>query len=596
MKSRQWPFVFFLSTLFAGTACPLSPVYAATVMPDGPLNQDARLQRPLTLNAIGVSLEDVLAQVSNTGPRLTCYKSIGIQKLQVHLQQRPEYVLMRALATLTGGKWKIREDNQGYILEPSPIMLRDRDRWWQAFLDERKAALAAHADFLKSELRKTPQERPVTEENAPPGSPTANASRSLFNSLPEALLSRIADNMDDSSFYSANTSHRVTDNEGTTMIAVNQLPDSIQKGFAQQGFPLAASSSALMQIINIGSLVSAQVMNQDGTPLSASHTLDIPGSPALELLKLEQDELPEMVRKMGSAASANLKLLAAFQQKTVWKNDPPKREPDHQWPRPRRAEVLQRLAEKANIDFVADYYSRPGIPLSAIPRAETLEEPLQNPTQDPLQRPLLEEALNIRAVEQDMSWKHQDGLYLFRNNRWYRDDLLEVPPLLAKRSLARRVPQPEKQANYSIQIIRRTIKDQLDSDAEFATNLTRWQIANGLKWLASEDKMDKPAQALQAGSSPFSIFPFYWEAEQVMQEYNVARFYGSLGADAQNALLEKRMPLSELTNAQRNQALYLNPILQSFGVPPLKDVLLGLAPAGIMKQKIGLVFSAPVSQ
>ena len=579
MQTGRRTFLFFLFVLLTGTTCLFTGAGASAAIPDEPFSKDPRLQRLVTLHAIGVSLEDLLAQVSKSGPGLTCYRTLGSQKLQVHLQQRPVHMLMSALASLLEGKWKAREDKQGYILEPSETMARDRDRWWQAFLDERKAALAAQSAFMRSKMRKTPQERPVDVGNAAPGSITPDTARSLFNSLPDDQLSRIAGNIDDSPFFTVDNPYMAGDNEGSTMIAFNQLPDATRQMLTQQTPSLTnASSSTWMQIINIGSLVSAQVMNQDGTSLSGSYVLNISDSPVLDLLKLEQNQLPEKVRKMNGEASANLKLLVSYQEKTVWKNDPANREPAHQFPPPRRAEVLQWLAEKANIEFVADYYSKPGVPLFPPQWAQTPQQPLQ-------------EELNIRAVEQDMSWKAQDGLYLFRNNRWYRDDLLEVPPFLAKRWITRRVRASEKPGDTAVNVVRNTVKGQLDADTEFATNLSRWQMANGLKWLALEDALEKPDSNRQPSGSPFRIFPFYGDAQHIMQEYNIARFYGSLPPDAQDALLEKRLPFSELTPAQREQVIHLNPILQSFAGPPLKDVKLGLAPVGLFQQKIGLVFS-----
>ena len=106
--------------------------------------------------------------------------------------------------------------------------------------------------------------------------------------------------------------------------------------------------------------------------------------------------------------------MAVYQEQHVWLNDPPQSKPDPQQ-RPRRPEVLNWLADKGGVEFVADYYSVAGQPLSDADKTKNLTRPLKR-------------ELDYRAAQEDMSWKQRtDGLYLFRDNRWYRDDRLEVP-------------------------------------------------------------------------------------------------------------------------------------------------------------------------
>lgn len=106
-----------------------------------------------------------------------------------------------------------------------------------------------------------------------------------------------------------------------------------------------------------------------------------------------------------------------------------------------------------------------------------------------VKRPLATE-LDGMASKRDVSWrKDADGVVLIRNNRWYRDDDLEVPQPLLRRWFAtllqsRRqymatqeavpvVPQsPEERAA--------AVRQMWDWTTEVFSTLTPWQMRNGL--------------------------------------------------------------------------------------------------------------------
>ena len=137
-----------------------------------------------------------------------------------------------------------------------------------------------------------------------------------------------------------------------------------------------------------------------------------------------QKEMIYQVYGMGDAAPLAWKQLADYQRGRVWPNTLPKLPPDYGHPFQigiSRAAQTDWLGERGGMEYVCDYYSKGG---STMPPEQRKQ---------PLRRPLAAE-LDELAAKRDISWKRTaDGLVLIRNNRWYRDDDLEVPQPLLRR-------------------------------------------------------------------------------------------------------------------------------------------------------------------
>jgi hypothetical protein len=190
----------------------------------------------------------------------------------------------------------------------------------------------------------------------------------------------------------------------------------------------------------------------------------------------------------------------------------------------------------------------------------------------------LKEELDYRALEQDMSWKKRpDSIYLFRNNRWYRDDYLEVPAPLLRRWLARQDPagsgkKPDTAGTPTAQI--RRLKEQMDREAEIVRALTPWQIANGLTHYVQEEG----SRPFDPSKPAYTWRPFQMVADSILSKYNTILFYASLNSAQRTALFEGRLPFGVLTPAQQQQAMYILPELQAFaGSPTSAPILLGVA-------------------
>lgn len=594
-----WSLVFWAFSPSSGSAqppaaAPPAPPSTSVLVTDERLANDARLQRKVTLDETGIPLEELLQRFSGAGLTLSCGRSCQEQKLHLRLKERPLRTLMEALAELLPGEWKPIEG--GYRLDMDLKAVARRERWWRLFLSEQERAFAAQRAFVLQKMRATPtlqapyndleQKRrdPAAFEEARKQRAAAGAQMfagdTFFHQLPANLQERIANQILSAPFYSAGMA--VTSgksDEGTVVIPVTDLPPSAQALARERGSSFLAKSgsqvpweNAFLRFSNNGYAVSPSVVLPNGTYTDLMLGLSVDYAPDAFALTLDQDRLADEVDRLGRAAPLPWRQLAAYQKSRVWENDRPA---DFQKTpaKPRNSETLRLLADRSGIEFVADYYSLPS-------RLMTPEEQDRGPLKQPLK-----DEMDLRAAAQDTSWKQQtNNLYLFRSNRWYRDDYLEVPDALLKRWLAQRTPLRPMNGGGAFAAAgdrsaasgaRERIKKQMDWEAEAVTALTPWQVANGLRWFVPEERHETTED-----KRPRRAFcPFVFEAQRLVRQYQTARFYASLSPAARAALIENRLPLGSLSMAQRQQAMYLRPVLALLAEGKKPDsLLLGLQP------------------
>lgn len=571
----------FLPSLSAARR-PVSPV-SVVPAPDEPLAKDAPLQRTITLDETGVSLEELLRKVSSKTVVLSCARVCAPQKVQVRLKQRPLYALMESLAELLPGSWKRLKDGSGYRLEIDQKTLARRERWWRLFLREREKAKAAQIAYMLAEMRTPPEKRRLTS-NSPQSSKMATLAREVFYSLPASLQELIARQLNDVPFYTTGIMLFTSDDEeGAILVRLSDLPASAQEIVREQnpGLP----SDALMRFANGGFILRADILGTEGQRIGMSLKLDVPFAPnALSLLS-NHAMLVEEVRRLGRDAPEAWKQLAAYEESRVWDNTLPENGRRPLQP-PRRVAILQWLGEKADMEFVADYYSLPCTPVPMSPEQRAR----------PLTRPL-EAELNHRAAELDMSWKRRsDDIYLFRNNRWYRDDYLEVPAPLLKRWFSMHSRDKGSQGPLSLRA-NVPMRNLMDWSAEVVTTLTPWQIANGLRWAVREERFlvqntQKPL--VNPVSSKLTELPFSWmfDSDYILRSYSTVRFYASLSAPARASLLENHLPFTALNPIQQKQALLCLPTLRAL-LEAKKPILLGLTLKQTIGSKVRLVCVTP---
>jgi hypothetical protein len=543
------------TSLFA--AADASTESAAPVTPVA-LEADARLASIVSVHESGVSLAGIFRSLSRADLELSCDRSCAEQKVQVHLRARPLRSVMAAVAEWLPGEWVPDEKRNGYRLRMAADAVAHRERWWQLYLAERDRALdQLRADVLRS-LRAAPLP-PARNPNQQLQS-EQYAETLFYRSLPGTLQEQIAQNLIPLASYRLppiSVGFAYVD-EGATRVPVAALPPVVREQLATQHRLFitlqggdAAWARAVVRFSNVGTSVVPSIVMPNGEWSGVPWIRGVRSGTATAVLSLDHARLASEVRRLGARSPVAWRELAAFQQRRVWTNDLPPGIGASLLPT-RRVEVLRWLSEQAKVDFVADYYSLPSIPME---RGARERKP----------SPTLPVELNRFAAEQDCSWRRQpDGIYLVRHNRWYRNDRLEVPERMLGRLLALAGQQsrpggqvpPSAAGNPAIAVYR-----QLEWEAAASTSLTPWQIGNGLAWHAVE-----AAPAPASGQSGYerrypygTYYPFILDAERVLRQTKLLRFYSSLRPDDRLRLPGNRLPFETLSATQQEMALELLP-------------------------------------
>ena len=563
---------------------PPSPAQVKPAAP--PLEDDTRLNAVVDVQAVGITLPNLLKQVAPTSLTLKTDSLCAEQKIQLSLHKRPLRTLMQSLATLLPGTWEPLADKSGYILRMSPVAAHRRDKWWALFLQEREQQLAALRAAVLEAMRTPPHHRKPDDpnpEHSDPGIEAQIASqKGFFNALSPGLQESIANNLNEMDLIGGGLGFC---EEEAVQVPFNDLSPAAQEGLRNDPDTRFFTSrhdvnwnDVMVRFNNTGGGVMSSIALPGGLA-SSTPLVSTPFEKSLTLL-LDHRQLADVARRLERAAPATWKPLLdtwrqflTYQNSRVWPNaapqHPPRSSPPH------RADVLRRLGEENNIEYVADYYSTPGYPLSAKPVASTTAAP-----KEPLPTPTLEAELDDAAALLDISWKKQAvGIYLFRNNRWYRDDLLEIPDALAKRWTAQWAkPGTERRRGWKTAMTPDDVRAQMDWEADVVSNLTLWQIGSGLQWLADENCLADIAKhpPVYTSFDPRNPFPFMMQTARILGEYHTTSFYAGLGREQRDALIAGRLPFAALTAPQQQQALKLAPRLRSLLTDNAAPVLLGL--------------------
>ena len=567
-------------------AASASPSDKATEHIPADLSKDARLDRRLTLHEVGTPFNALLKKISNSELALTVETDSAERKLHINLKERSIRQLMQSLADLFPGDWYAAQEGKGYRFEMNLKAARRRQRWWGLFLGEREKALDAMRAAVLHAMRTPPQPpaKLVTDHAHEDGIDAETwreiaRQKTVFNTLPAALQEQIANQINDTPWYNQRdlfTSSGMQD--GALLIPVSAFPDEIRSRFVsipqdpRGNAPL--EGDVYVRFSNFGISVTASLVTLDGKILRTVGKLSVLPTPDMMPLRLNRADLPQEVKKRGKAASPAWKELAAFQQSRVWPNDPPK--PAAKRQRPNRIEMQEALAQNEGLEFVSDFYS-------------TLGDIFTVPTEK-LARPLKEE-LDWQAQAQDISWKQeaQSGLYLFRSNRWYRDDLLEIPaPILQrwkdykKRQITLELQRQKQGIKVTREMAQGDFLAELDSITDFVCACTPWQLFNGMEnVMMSSDELplsiiEQATEKYRAekGLRPDLRRPFDQDILGIQILYHTLLFYGGLSQDERAALFAGRIDANALTPAQQQQARYILPALQVISPPPEGEPLL----------------------
>lgn len=568
---RCQQFMFVPGLLLASWLFPLSISAQQTQPPflnpqiDSNLESDTRLKQQITLDEVGTPLKDVLKKLSKQGLALTCGSSCAEQKVQIRLKKRPLSVLMQSLAELMPGTWLPLPSKSGYSLNMTDTAVRYRANWWELFLSERDRAIAAQRAHVLAKMRENVIYAEAYEEGSKEISPELAQKEthlhSFYRLLPAVLQEQIAAHMLTNIFYSNNGVSRFP-RENETVVSLNELPDAVQRIIREYVPSLQPGEDVPVAFCNAAIAIMPRIIQSGKPMLQANVTLTVGMAPDAVVLEADQPGFVEIVRKRGKLAPVEWQRLAAYQQSRVWKNDIATLEEYHRQPF-RRAEVLDWLAEKADLEFVADYYSHTARPLSLQQKMRKLSRTLKA-------------ELDYHAAEQDMSWKQRtDGICIIRNNRWYRDDNMEVPARLLQQWEATPLPPLKFEAGHlpANEDLLRRITAQLDREIEFMSSLTLWQISNGLEGYVPE----KGSRQFDLEHPAYAWRPFSHIAQHTLTDDSFLQFYIRLTPEMRQELLGGHLSFTALDAVQRQCALYLLPELQLLAAQrPEKPILLDM--------------------
>ncbi len=216
---------------------------------------------------------------------------------------------------------------------------------------------------------------------------------------------------------------------------------------------------------------------------------------------------------------------------------------------PRLPDMLGKLAPTT--EYIADYYSLP-------------YRPLTQQEWDAKLKDTVEEDLNDLAKEYDYSWKKQSSnLFLIRDNRWYRDDNLEVPVQVADEldELSRRAERVSfSDANSA------GLYQVLEAASFAATRLSKWQIANGLYLYIREENIPQHKKESIVSTQEklkeyreFGCQPYVGIALTALLYDKTCRFYSSLGYQDRVRLFTDGIFVNTLSKAQQDLLIAASP-------------------------------------
>ena len=554
---------------------PAAPPNATVKVFDG----DLRLNRTVSVNVAGITLQELCKSLSSKSVKLRAFDNCANLKVQVCVKNRSVKSIMRALSEVFGSEWYLSPEKDSYAIGPLSKTTIKRDRWWQLFLAEREKAMQINrqneAEVLQKGIviGKTHQLEPAQIDQI-------KQNAEFYQRLPADIQERILARNNFDFFYSLEASFTSFDDEGATPALLGDLTpwhkDYIKRMLSRSPTISSKAEQAGLEkvglmFLNVGSLMTCSVI-VPGERSSFDSVILHAGNEnyQAQLLSPIHESLPGMLKIFPKYSTPSLKRLSEFMLERVWKNDLTAVNQERFLRKP-RSQVLDWMARQGNLEFVSDYHSTYSVPMTP----EELKAPLKQS---------LEKELNWMASLQDVSWKKNvDGITLVRNNRWYRDDYLEVPAELIRRLLKEELIVDPKTnsleadisnpAQHSILVS--TLRKRMDRIAEIVQKLSPWQVAFGLKYAlpSRQDAISDSVKSVVANELPNPLygvgrrlmgsgFPFYSDSSYALNHYRTNLFYSSLASESRDLLLQSKLPWEKLSTQQREAVDYLIPSLE----------------------------------
>lgn len=571
-------FLFFGIYALPPTPAPVT----SDITSPAPINllSDSRLQKHITIRAKGVALRDLLEQwEKEIGVPLSADRYTAEQKLQMNLRERPVGDALSGIAELLQGEWKA-DKGQGYRLVRSPEAVDYAKEWWKRYDRERERTRQLAVQWAMKQMnRYKPGPGALETLEAKDDTSLINGFHNsrFWSDLPVPMQQAIAERYQDRSdarlpALRSSNGKSALPYKVTAVSSGNAIPfrfadlsvtsqESLQYSLAnmQPNYKGQPIQNVVISVSGYNSTVVA-ILN-DGRKMETGNWLYVTPENAPPSLSLDHHDLAASIAARGGKPSKDAVVLLAYQKQTVWENgNLPKA--SEETCLPRLPDVLAHYAKETDSEYLADYYSLPYRPLTQaewhrkIPDADT--------------------ELRSLAVNYDVSFRKSRGIILVRNNRWYRNDVLEAPSRVTKRleKAAATPPIPPTVLD------KRTagIYAALELAALVAQEATEYQIANSLYYGVEEERMPAPEMQTEDSLRKSRCQPLLHAADSAFHHYAVLRFYSTLAVDQQTAILSTGIPLHELSPATYEQLSKIEPLLPATGLLRLSCTNFGFLP------------------
>lgn len=513
-----------------------APVSVAT------LKRETRLQRQESFDEKCVPLKDFLAQIStDTTVTLRCDVSLRAQKLQIRLRQRKVSDIMESLALLLQGEWY--QEGNGYRLSRTAEAAKRQKLWWSIYNRERSLAKQTISQAFLVAMRQ-PESDAATISDVALRTAVENAAKSgrFWRELPEPIQKMVSESFSDIYTYRRFWGSLPASFEGGVALDIADLPPGCRKAIGDS-YRLLCERDIVwgdysdVHIFSVGPRFYVNLVRVDGKEVAAGITLRSPDVNALPAFNVDHRWFPATLAERGSKISPAWKRLIEYQISPEWgEKFSPYVAPD---PLPARLpDVLAGYAVSGDIDFISDYYSLPGRPAS---RDETV---LKRDT-------MIDEKLNALSKTYDLSWKRGGGgVLLFRNNRWYRENILEAP-LEECRQFAASLAA-ENGANETLPEQAKVCFSQMEVASQLTSRFTLWQIANGvLNYVDERRLISRPSDVAFAASPNPNCQPLSDIAELTLENFRLCQFFARLKSEDKLALFGDGLLIGKLDRSQR---------------------------------------------
>lgn len=507
---------------------------------------DKRLLKPVSMEVVGISLKDLLTKLSSEELKLEGSRECGNERFQLRIVERPLYQVLDFIAEMVPGSWlKVSEGKKpdSYYLKMNPSAIRKRNTWWDIFTESRKKSLDLSRDALLSKMRSKPNS--YLPGNNFSGSLDAakelEETEAFYYALPGKLQEKLANLVylnDPAELIKGNTRHTAA------LVKISELPEGVQDKLRSKNPDLAGRNAILLFSVTPNA-VSLSYIHSKGHVLSAGYGLSAVS--VSSMFNQIDGDIYKYLKQTQTGSKSHLddtqKVLSDFANTVFWKNDPPKplrsgSSPIYHW-----SHILSVLAKDPKFEYISDHYYKPDLPLTDKERRLIEASPL-------------EDELNFQAKQQGMSWKKEKDIYLFRQNKWFRDYARQVPEQLiqtwnaavSKENLRLSdTKNPLTTVDYA--------RMYMEWGAEISSKLSPWAIDYGLCNYVNPKFLTLPtSNSIHKDWKPFAHYAAF-----TLENYHLLRFYSMLSAQQRQELFEGKLVFGALTKELQERAFQLLP-------------------------------------